>query len=82
MYSGSQVWVDVVSGDGGYSAVNPLDSSQQFVESDGRLNATTNAWATVATDITPPGEPDSAANFVPPVTLVPVAGTPTKPRIY
>ena len=82
VYSGSQVWVDQVSGDGGYSAVNPLHTSQQFVESDGRLNMTTDAWATVSTDITPPGEPDGAANFVPPMTLVPVASTPAQPRIY
>jgi hypothetical protein len=76
-----QAWPQVASGNGGDSAINPLDSSQQYAESDGALLLTGNAWAS-ATDITPPGEPGSATNFVPPIALAANPGTPDAPTVY
>ena len=82
LYSGSRTWTDEVSGDGGDSAINPLDVNQQLVETDGQLSVTTTGWAGVSSIITPPGEPALAANFVPPMTLVANSAVPDSPTVY
>jgi hypothetical protein len=82
LYSGSRTWTDEVSGDGGYSAINPLDVNQQLVETDGQLSLTTTGWTGASSIITPPGEPDSATNFVPPMTLVANSAAPDSPTVY
>ncbi len=82
LYGGAPGWPDVLSGNGGYSAINPFDSDQQFAESDGYLSETTDAWASESVDITPPGEPDDAANFVPPLVVLANPAQTDAPAVY
>ncbi|HWG28082.1 hypothetical protein [Actinospica sp.] len=78
LYSGSSGWPDVLSGDGGYSAINPFDVDQELGEADESLFVTSNAWAS-ASNITPSL---TGANFVPPMTIVPNSGSVDAPTVY
>jgi hypothetical protein len=82
LYSGSRSWAAEVSGDGGYSAIDPFDVNEQIVETNGQLSLTTTGWSGASSEITPPGEPDSATNFVPPMILVPDPAAPDSPTVY
>jgi len=79
LYGGSAAWPDVLSGDGGYNAINPLDSREQFGEADQSLALTTDGWST-ATDITPPSGMNG--NSVSPMTIVPNSAAPDSPTVY
>jgi hypothetical protein len=82
LFAGGTAWPDVLAGNGGYSAINPFDGRQQFAEADGYISETTDAWASTDVDITPPGEPDDAANFVPPLTVVANPSTVDDPAVF
>jgi hypothetical protein len=77
LYTGAASWPDKLSGDGGYSAINPLDGTQGFAEADGSLYEETGG---VVGAISPPGGVNG--NFVPPMTIVPNSGTPESPTVY
>ncbi|MHB8692598.1 MAG: IPT/TIG domain-containing protein [Solirubrobacteraceae bacterium] len=81
-YTGNQSWPQVDGGDGGSSVINPLDANQQFAESPGLLDLTTNGWSNLpaTTTITPPGS--TAGNFTEPLAIVPNSGSADSPTIY
>ena len=79
LYSGTNPWSQVIGGDGGYSAINPLDSTQQFGEADGQLFMTSDSWSS-SSSITPANA--GAANFVPPMIIVPNASSVDAPTVY
>jgi hypothetical protein len=94
-YDGQSQWSEVIAGDGGYNAINPLDPSQQFGEADEGLYTTTDSWQSSPRYITPkalhtgplpkePGGPDPvlAANFVPAMTIVPNHSVVDAPTVY
>ena len=93
-FDGTVRWPEIIGGDGGYSAINPLDPNQQFAEADEQLYATTDQWTTSQV-ITPPqlyqgplpkypGGPEPAlpSNFVPPMTVVPNPASVDAPTVY
>ena len=80
LYSGSNPWPQVLGGDGGYSAINPLDSTQQFAEADAGLYVTSDSWASTQANITPNG--GAGGNFVPPATIVANSASPDAPTLY
>lgn len=81
LYGGSSSWPQERGGDGGYSAINPIDHSQQFGEADQDLFETTDSWGPSTNDITPPADLRHA-NFVPPMTIVPNASLADSPTVY
>ena len=94
-FDGTEGWPEAMAGDGGYSAINPLDPYQQFGEADEQLYTTSNGWATAPAVITPPqlykgtlpkypGGPDPVlnSNFVVPMTIVPNPRSVDEPTIY
>lgn len=74
-YGGTAAWPAVLDGNGGYGVIDPAHLSHEAAENDGHVFFTTDGWSSTATDITPPGEPDAGANFVPPLVLAPGAGS-------
>jgi hypothetical protein len=82
--SPSTTWKEVIGGDGGGTAIDPTNPSNQIAmanisESDGSLYSTTTAWSTGTTDITPnkASRQSVPANWVAPVTFVPGTAGPT-----
>jgi hypothetical protein len=78
LYTGSQNWPEVDSGDGGDSRINPLNPAQQFSQADQNLDTTTDGWTT-STTINPPG---TFGNFTEPLTIVPNSGSVNAPTVY
>ncbi|MGH9063624.1 MAG: fibronectin type III domain-containing protein, partial [Acidimicrobiales bacterium] len=78
-------WPDVLSGDGGFSAIDPSSPNDtvQFAESDSELLGTTDRWKTWSTLLQPCGTGGSppacfvSSNFTAPMTLVPGSSGPT-----
>jgi hypothetical protein len=94
-FNDTKSWPEAIAGDGGYSAINPLDPYQQFGEADEELYTTSNGWATAPATITPPqlyhgtlpkypGGPDPvlSSNFVVPMTIVPNPSSVDEPTVY
>ncbi|GEM_PF-2868181 len=73
---GPSAWTEELTGDGGYSAINPEDQNQMFGEADEALYVISQ---TGVTDITPN---DSGANFVPPMAIVANPAQPDNPTVY
>jgi hypothetical protein len=73
-------WTAVWTGDGGPSAITPGDTSLRFVEADGDLYSTTDAFGseTQPQDITPANN----GLFTPPILLVPNAINPSSPTLF
>lgn len=83
-YSGSPSWRWDLEGDGGYTAINPLDYQQQFSDANFYLVQTQYDWDDGAAGpggITPPG---GITNLVPPMTIVPntASGQADAPTVY
>ena len=73
-------WTALPGGDGGYSAITPNAPAERFITDPNQgISVTTDAFASTLTDITPPY---GSAEFTPPFTLAPNAGTPTSPTVY
>lgn len=81
LYSGTPGWGQPVAGDGGSSAINPLDVNQQFGEANTTLVRTANAWQPSYSNITPPGGL-TGANFVAPLAIVPNPLSHDSPTVY
>jgi hypothetical protein len=81
-FTGGEGWPDVLEGDGGYSAINPLNPEQQFAEADEHLYETTGSWQTENSikEISPSALING--NFVPPMTIVPNASSIDEPTVY
>jgi len=80
--TGTIGWPEVLAGDGGYSAINPLDTTQQFGEGDSGLYVTGDGWQSDAIfNITPF---TAGSNFVPPMVMVPNTGVgqQASPTVY
>ncbi len=71
-------WTSLWSGDGGASSITPNDTAVQFIESDSHLYVTTDAFASVLTDITP----SAVGLFTPPMIVVPDTGDPSNPTVF
>ena len=94
-FDGQHQWDEVIAGDGGYNAINPLAPDQQFGEADAGLYMTSDSWHTDPRYITPPqvyrgprpkepGGPDPAlaANFVPAMTITPNPSDVKDPSVF
>ncbi len=72
-------WTEISAGDGGPSAITPNDPSTQFIEADSGLYATSDAFATDPTNITPP---TSGSLFTPPIAVAPSTSAPADPTVF
>lgn len=77
-------WTGVWSGDGGPSAITIGDPSLRFIEADGNLYNTTDAFGAESrpTDITPNSGYANNGLFTPPMIVIPNAITPTSPTVF
>jgi photosystem II stability/assembly factor-like uncharacterized protein len=82
LYRGGTSWPEVFGGDGGASAIDPLDHNVQLAELPAfqKLSLTSDNWRTPPADITPHAPSDSGA--LQPMTIVPNAATPSNPTVY
>ncbi|MHB1539555.1 MAG: WD40/YVTN/BNR-like repeat-containing protein, partial [Solirubrobacteraceae bacterium] len=82
--AGNQPWKDVLAGDGGYSAINPLHPQQQFGEADQSLSETTKGWEHEEfTELKiGPNDEGKNGNFSSPLKLVPNAREPEAPSVF
>lgn len=79
--AGPQPWKDVLVGDGGYAAINPLDPQQQFGEADQHLAETVNGWRSGEPEELEIG-PEAEGNFSSPFALVPNSASGAAPSVF
>ncbi len=79
LYTGAPAWTEVLSGDGGQSAINPLDTSEQFGQADSSLYWTIHSWTS---DGGPLDGGTLGGNFVVPMALTATAATAASPTVY
>jgi hypothetical protein len=77
--SSLSAWTGILAGDGGPSAVTPNNTALQFIEADGDLYRTTDAFVGSLTDITPLHH---GSLFTPPMTVVANTTDPSRPTVF
>ena len=71
-------WTGLFSGDGGPSAITPNHPQTQFIEANQNLYATTDAFTSDPTNITPP----ALGLFTPPTAVAPNMADPANPTVF
>jgi hypothetical protein len=70
-------WTGIFSGDGGPSAITPNEAATQFIQANGGLYITKDAFVSTFKEITPP----QSGLFTPPMSVVPNSVTPKEPTV-
>ena len=76
--SAQSAWTGIFAGDGGPSAITPNHTATQFIETNGNLYRTTDAFASNFAKITPP----QLGLFTPPMTVVANTADPSNPTVF